>query len=97
MKASDKKLVRLSQSCNESFYINSQNCLVHSQTQKKVSVATGDSSLVTDNQGCIQMLHDIEGKLNTGNKTCLALDNTLKEIQCSSSNGDMEFVIERGQ
>ena len=89
-------LVKYPGNCSDLFYINSQNCLVHSQTKKKVSVQTG-SSLFTDNQGCIQILHDIEGKLNTGSK-CLALGATLQEAQCNSSNGnEMQFVIERGQ
>ena len=92
------ELKKLAGICTESFYIDSQNCLVHSQTRQRISTEGspgGDNKLQTNNEGCTKISHGIDGKLKTGDKCFVMVSGVLKEDVCSSI-GEKEFVLERG-
>ena len=83
--------------CTELFYVDSQNCLVHSQTRHRVSKdnSGGSNGLETNNKGCTTITHNIDGKLKAGDNCVIVDGGVLKEHTCSN-RGRKEFVLERG-
>ena len=98
-KEPDDKFKKYGTPCRETFYIDSEGCLIYSP--KRVTVgkkSNNDDNIEVKDEKCTKISYNIDGNLKDGNK-CLYWDSDkLKERQsCSSSNQNQLFVLERGK
>ena len=95
-KESNDKFKKNGTQCRETFYIDSEGCLIYSPKRVTVGKKSNDIKTVTDEK-CTKISYGIDGKLKDGEEKCLHWNGGfLSTPQNCQSNNNQLFVLERG-